>query len=233
MTAQWLSEPDRQTELPWFFDAPWETANCRDHHKFLIRGTDDARGRATAFYGLSVLARCGGEMLRQVLYGDSRANPDEMMGLTPQFIRIGGAQNAVNVLDAGGVEPGLCSVWLIGWGPRTVFMASPDGAPPSLGGECCVVVADWRYVARIANINATDPMLDILSLFSLAALQLPAMRRDVQLRPIFYVNEDVDKRLADVGRSLAVSAGLAANLSSFRNVPIRVVRELRGDEARV
>jgi hypothetical protein len=226
MTARWLSEPDRPTDLPWFFDAPWEAANGRHNHTF-IRRHGSTGSQVTVSHELSTLGQCGPDALRQVLYGNHFANPQEMTGLAQRYDTH--EPNAVNVLDAGGFV-GLCSAWLLGWGPRTICMVSPDGDPPSLGGECCVAVMDWRYAVRIANIDATSPEFDARSWLSQAALRIPSVRCNESLRPIFYINRDVQARLKDYGPGDPL---VSSDLSAFRGIPIRVVDELRSDEARV
>lgn len=238
MTAKWLSEPDRPTDLPWFFDAPWETANERARHLFVVRG-GQTDGLVCTFHASSRLAKVDRRtFLRQVLYGDPTVNEREMIGLSRHYGTRDAAeaqnavkaQSAVNVLDAGGdaARP-LCSIWLLGWGPRTIFMASPDGQPPGMFGECCVVVADWRYAVRVAHVDAASPDFDPLEWMVSAIHRLPTAQRSDSLRPIFYVNGDVEGRIADaVGNRLD-----GPYRCHLRGIPVRRVDELRSDEARV
>ena len=228
MTARWLSDPGRPTELAWFFDAPWEAANQRRWHKYNVLATSSPIRMMSGVLALSAPAK---DVLRQVIYGNPVAQSvagqplTEMMGLAPMFASRdpGDAANAVNVLDAGGTS-NLCSAWLIGWGPRTVFMVSPDGDPPSLEGECGIAVADWRYVVRIANIDAVSPNFNALAMMAMASIRLPRLTCDENLRPMFYVTKDVENRLKD---------DVSKHVERFSGVPIRVIEELRSDEARI
>ena len=234
MTAQWLCEPERITDLPWFFDAPWEAANQRNSHKWIACATG-CNNHVVTSYAVGRLAPAGKDALRQLIYGNPVAQDmaghrqTEMVGLATHFASRDPeeAQNAVNVLDAGGTH-NLSSAWLIGWGPRTVFMVSPDGDPVSYSGECCVAVADWRYVVRIANIDAALPELDVLMWMCEAVLHLPKSGSSENVRPIFYVNGDVENRIKDRFPEIGTPY-----YGSFRNIPIRRVDELRSDEARV
>lgn len=242
MTAQWFSEPHRPTDLPWFFDAPWDVANQRDRHQFIYRAgqTRDLPGspasKVTASFGVTTLARPSERgFLHQLIYGDPslndpRVSPPEMCGLARHYSSRdpAEAQNSVNVLDASGTN-NLCSIWLVGWGPRTLFMVSPDGQPPHYGGECCLCVADWRYVVRVANTDAVAPDFDVLGWLAKASLQVPSLGPSERVRPIFYVTGDVENLLSDAIGSRADGP----YVGYFRNIPIRRVDELRSDEARV
>lgn len=123
-------------------------------------------------------------MQNQVIYGD-RLTPEAFVGLAPRFDDVpttaGGAENRVNVIDAGGTGTDNTSIWLIGWGQNSVHGIYPKG---SIGGlthedlgkidafdssnnrfraygdlykwKCGIAVPDWRYVVRIANIDISD-----------------------------------------------------------------------------
>jgi hypothetical protein len=99
------------------------------------------------------------------------------------------SEAAGQVIDAGGTGADLRSVWLVGWSPQTVFGIYPRGTQAGLSHEdmtnaengktlydasglpfvgfedhwlwrCGLMVKDWRYVVRIANINLADLTLD-------------------------------------------------------------------------
>ena len=121
-------------------------------------------------------------MQRALLFGDSAVDPEKLMGLTPRF-NDKNAENAVNVIDAGGTgsTAKFTSMWLVCWSPETVFCTYPKGSKGGLqmedygdepaldpdGGEYRVLkthyswdlgftVRDWRYVVRIANIDLAN-----------------------------------------------------------------------------
>jgi hypothetical protein len=123
-------------------------------------------------------------MQRQVIYGD-RITPEAFVGLAPRFddvpTTVNGAENRVNVIDAGGTGTDNTSVYLIGWGPTSIHGIYPKGSQAGLVhtdlGEgdafdadgnryrafmdqyqwkCGIAVPDWRYVVRICNIDVSD-----------------------------------------------------------------------------
>jgi len=121
----------------------------------------------------------GQEMAQTIFYG-SGANPEEFIGFSNRYNSLS-ATNGQNILDAGGSGSDNASIWLIGWGPKTVHGIFPKGSKAGLehddlglgdafdsnndrfraymdeykwkGG---LVVKDWRYAVRICNIDMSD-----------------------------------------------------------------------------
>lgn len=117
------------------------------------------------------------EFQRALLYGDNTKEPAKILGLTPRF-NDKNAENAVNIIDAGGTGTNLTSIWLICWSPRTAHCIYPENSTAGLkeedlgeqterdpnGGkyqslnthyewDVGFCVRDWRYIVRIANID--------------------------------------------------------------------------------
>ena len=210
MVAKWLvDEGVWDPRSPWETDAPWEKAvgHYRGTHEYLVRGTAGVMRYAVT------LSSPSKDVLRQLFYGSPAEFPGEAMGLSRYFSTRNPAlaQCAVNVLD-GGCNGGS-SAYLVGWDPRSCHMVSADGT--SSCPEACVVVRDWRNVVRVANIGVRTA--DIVSLFMHAMLRIPRLRDPV--RPKWYVNRSTHGMLKDYGFTLF-----------FRDVPIRIVDELRDDE---
>ncbi len=118
-----------------------------------------------------------------IFYGNQAVNQQQFTGLSPRFSTVSttSAQNAVNVIDAGGTGNTNTSIWLLGWGPRTVFGIFPKGSKAGLTHidhgdtrswvdgsgnpfetyqsyfewDAGLVVKDWRYVVRVCNIDTT------------------------------------------------------------------------------
>ena len=69
------------------------------------------------------------EFQRALLFGDISTDPAKILGLAPRFSTgdIAKAENAVNVIDAGGTGSNLTSIWLIAWSPLTAFCMYPKG----------------------------------------------------------------------------------------------------------
>jgi len=109
--------------------------------------------------------------------------PEEFIGFANRYADLSAA-NGQNILDAGGTGSDNSSVWLVGWGPRSVFGIFPKGSKAGLVHEnlgkvtvettagvagarmrayqdhfvwkCGLALKDWRYAVRIANIDVSD-----------------------------------------------------------------------------
>ena len=115
-----------------------------------------------------------------MFYGNPGTDPKKFLGLAPRYGDLS-ADNAVNILDAGGSGSDNASVYLVVWGDQTVYCPFPKGSKAGLThedlGEQTVynsdgtrlqafatryqwknglVVKDWRYVVRICNIDISD-----------------------------------------------------------------------------
>ena len=115
-----------------------------------------------------------------LFYGNPGTDPKKFLGLAPRYSDLG-ADNAVNILNAGGSGSDNSSVYLVVWGDNTVYCPFPKGSKAGLThedlGEQTVynsdgtrlqafatryqwknglVVKDWRYVVRICNIDVSD-----------------------------------------------------------------------------
>ena len=115
-----------------------------------------------------------------MFYGNPGTDPKKFLGLAPRYGDLS-ADNAVNILDAGGSGSDNASVYLVVWGDNTVYCPFPKGSKAGLThedlGEQTVynsdgtrlqafatryqwknglVVKDWRYVVRICNIDVSD-----------------------------------------------------------------------------
>ena len=115
-----------------------------------------------------------------MFYGNPGTDPKKFLGLAPRYGDLS-ADNAVNILDAGGSGSDNASVYLVVWGDNTVYCPFPKGSKAGLThedlGEQTVynsdgtrlqafatryqwknglVVKDWRYVVRICNIDISD-----------------------------------------------------------------------------
>jgi len=115
-----------------------------------------------------------------LFYGNPGTDPKKFLGLAPRYSSLS-ADNAVNILNAGGSGSDNASVYLVVWGDNTVYCPFPKGSKAGLThedlGEQTVynsdgtrlqafatryqwknglVVKDWRYVVRICNIDVSD-----------------------------------------------------------------------------
>ena len=126
-----------------------------------------------------------GQTLEQTsFYGNTLSTPAEFMGLSGFYntVNTATAQNAANVIDAGGTASANASLWLLCFGERTIYGVYPRGSKAGLAMEdkgdtvpgydslgnrfeaytswfraqMGVVPEDWRYGVRIANIDTTN-----------------------------------------------------------------------------
>lgn len=123
----------------------------------------------------------GQEMAGKVFNGNVGSDLRTFSGFATRYSALTGAGNSQNVISAGGSGADNASVYLIGWGEQTVFGTYPKGSMAGLqsrdlgeesvqdasGGwyqaarslfqwDTGLVVKDWRYAVRIANIDMSD-----------------------------------------------------------------------------
>ena len=118
-----------------------------------------------------------------MMYGNVQTNPERFMGFAPRYntVTTTSAQTAYNVIDAQGSGSDNTSIWVITWGADTTHGIFPmgkmtglqhrdlgewtlsDGAGGQYQGyrdhfkwELGLTVRDWRYNARICNIDVSD-----------------------------------------------------------------------------
>jgi hypothetical protein len=117
-------------------------------------------------------------------YGNTSVMPAQFNGLSSFYntVSTASAQNAANVIDGGGTGSSNLSIWLIGWGMRTIYYVYPrstkaglamedkgDTVPgfDSLGNRFeaytswfrqmgGLVPEDWRFGGRIPNVDTTN-----------------------------------------------------------------------------
>lgn len=217
------------------------------------------------------------EMASTLFYG-SGANPEEFVGFSPRYNDLS-AVNSQNIIDAGGAQSDNSSIWLIGWGAKTVHGVFPKGSKAGLAHEdlglddafdgsnnrfraymdeytwdAGLVVKDWRYAVRIANIDISTLIADadgsttnILELMLDAIHRLPSMAgvnrapRMVGMPSInasFYANRTITKMLdiQAMNKSnlhLKVGNEEGDQKLSLRGIPIKTVDALTEAEAQV
>lgn len=124
------------------------------------------------------------EMASTLFYGNTGTDPEEFLGLSPRYGTISGAANGSNIIDAGGTGSDNSSIWLVVWGPQSVFGIYPKGSTAGLKHEDLgiqtiqtatgvgtgrmrayqdhwqwklgIALRDWRFVVRIANIDISN-----------------------------------------------------------------------------
>lgn len=208
------------------------------------------------------------EMAGKMFSGNTAVDQKQFTGLATRYSSTT-AGNGSNVLLAGGAGSDNASVYLVVWGEQTVFCPFPKGSRAGLNfrdlGEESVqdasgnwyqaarslyqwdaglVVKDWRYVVRIANIDLSDwigvtgsqaltAATNLTRLMVRAIARIPNMRMG---RAAFYANRSICTGLMiqALERSqnvLAVQPAInqfGQNISqlTFQGIPVRTVDQL-------
>ena len=210
-----------------------------------------------------------------MFYGNPGVDPKQFLGLAARY-SDSTAANGQNILKAGGAGSDNTSIYLVVWGDNTVYCPFPKGSKAGLIhedlGEQTVynsdgtrmqalatryqwknglVVKDWRYVVRIANIDVSDLMgqtgtqaataaTAIVKLMARALYRIPNMSMG---RAAFYMNRTVHSGLsiAALDKSqyvLKINEGLSQfgmpySWLSFLGVPLRRVDAILNTEAAI
>jgi len=208
-----------------------------------------------------------------LFYGNPGTDPKQFLGLAPRYSSLSAA-NAQNILSAGGSGSDNTSIFLVVWGDNTAYCPFPKGSKAGLMhedlGEQTVynadgtrmqalstryqwknglVVKDWRYVVRIANIDVSDLIgqtgtqlstasTAIIKLMARALYRIPNMSMG---RSAFYMNRTVHSglALAAMDKSQYVlkieqaltQFGQPNSYLSFLGVPLRRVDALVNTES--
>lgn len=208
------------------------------------------------------------------IYG-SAANPEEYVGLANRYNDLS-APNGDNIIDAGGTGSDNMSIWLVGWSTNTIYGIFPKGSTAGLSHEDLgiddvddadgnpfraykdlfqwdngLVVADWRYGVRIANVDNSDLVgqtgtqaatasTAIVKLMSRAIDHLPSI---TSVKPVFYVNRTTASHLRVAAMDKSASAvtiesavnqfGATIHQLMFLGIPVRLVDTLTVAEAQV
>ena len=220
------------------------------------------------------------EMASCLFYGDPGTDPKKFLGLAARYSDKSAGGNKQNIIDAGGTTTGgssvNTSVYLVIWGDNTVYCPFPKGSKAGLIhedlGEQTVynsvgtrlqamatryqwknglVVKDWRYVVRIANIDTTHLVAQsdtqaasastaLIKLMARALYRIPNMAMG---RAAFYMNRTVHSGLAIAALDksqyvLKINEGLSQfgtpySWLSFLGVPLCRVDSLLNTEAAI
>lgn len=203
----------------------------------------------------------------KLFYGNVAANGEEIQGLAPRFSSLSAA-NGVNIIDAGGTGSNNTSLWLVGWSDHTVWGGFPKGSKagiqftPGDGDDWAfdaannrfrayiddykwhngLVMKDWRFVVRIANIDVTALTKNAASGADLLDLVAQAVERIHSLTgvtPRFYGNRTLSSffRRQTVNKvansTLAWGDVAGKRILMLEEVPFRRVDALLNTEARV
>lgn len=123
------------------------------------------------------------ELASKIIYGSNAANEKSFIGFAERY-NSKDATSARNIINHGGTGDHLSSIYLVGWGKGKIFTFYPKGSKAGIINydyskngpidvtdasgntypgykeqfECLMgmAVADWRFGARVCNIDTTD-----------------------------------------------------------------------------
>jgi hypothetical protein len=218
-----------------------------------------------------------------LFYGNQFLNPERFTGFAPRYSTktAANAATAANVLDGGGVASTNTSIWLVVWGSDTCHATFPKGKITGLQhrdmGEWPVVDAsnntfqayrdhfkweiglvlrDWRYVARIANIDVTQltgvSAANIINLIVRALYRLPTAPvsataiqtsdspevRANMGRTVIYCNRVIRtyldlQAMNKTNVLLRIEEFDGKPITTFRGIPVRTCDAILNNEAQV
>lgn len=233
---------------------------------------------------VAFLEGMGQTIAQTLIYGNTVATPAEFMGLAPFYntINVNSAQNAANVLSGGGTGVSNTSLWMLGWGPDTIFGVFPEGSHAGLDMEdkgdvtpaydsagnrfeaytgwfrqqIGLVPKDWRFGARVPNIDVTSAglagpnALDIFATMAEMQFLFPKLTsstsgitktdapQDVGVHTVFYANRTLlhwmqvqSMRNRNVLARIEDYAGIVTD--NWRGIPVRCVDQILNTEAAV
>ena len=231
------------------------------------------RGALRLSEGAAFLEAMNQEMATGLFYHDTATSPEKFKGLAARYATHATAANSkgteAQVINAGGAGSDNTSIWFVTWGDRFTHLLYPKGTKAGvhrkdmgqqrvLDGDSNpyyveeekytwhmgVAVKDWRYNARICNIDMSDVeagSIDLYGLLRKAYYRLQS-RRVAGGKQCIYLNKDIMEALD----SLATNAGSSDNfvrlgtkeiqgeeVTTYRGIPIRETDALLKTEAMV
>ena len=221
------------------------------------------------------------QMAQTIFYNNTANTPAAFMGLAPRYpsVLTATSATAANVIDAGGTGSTNTSIWLVMWGPNSVHGIFPKGSKAGLQvtdkglvplydsssnpyygwrthykWDAGIVVKDWRYVVRVANVDVstlsggTPPNLINALVRAIHRLPTqPAKAGNVQStdapmltmgRAAFYCNRAIStwldiQALNKTNVLLKMDEFDGHPVTTFRGIPIRTCDQLLNTEARL
>lgn len=246
-----------------------ETAAILEGYNVMDRDLVDLNGNASEFRSSEDQAWLEGfaqQMAQTIFYGNTAPTPGSFLGVAPRYNSLS-AGLATNIIDGGGTGSANASIWLVGHGENTFHGFYPKGSvagfqmkdvsteqPVSDGSgglyqvyqtkfqwKMGIAVRDWRYIVRVANIDATAlatgvAAANLRTLMTRAVAKIPFPER---AKMVWYMPRAV-------WTYLTVQANNAANtwltvdsrdgkgfLMSFFGIPIKPIDQLLTTESRV
>jgi len=208
------------------------------------------------------------EMARTIIYGNEGTDPAKFTGLAARYNDLA-VPSGQNIINAGGTGADNTSIWLVVWGPNTLHGIYPKGqksglehedkgqetVPAASGGlmeayrshykwSAGLVVRDWRFAVRIANINvpalsnpatAKDASMALIRHMIIASERIPHLG---QGRASWYVNRTIRENLRlgileRTSSNLTWETVAGKRVMTFDDIPVQRLDVLLNTEAAV
>ncbi len=210
------------------------------------------------------------EVARTLIYGNEGTDPAKFTGLAARY-NSKSAGSGENIIDAAGTGSDNTSIWLVTWGENTIHAIYPKGSKAGLNQEdkgqvtienvdgqggrmegyrshykwdLGLTVRDWRYGARIANIDVSalsDPATAKDATMALIELMIQASERIPNFgmgRAAWYVNRTIREKLRlgilnKIANNLNWETVAGKRVMMFDDMPVRRTDALLNTEARI
>lgn len=199
-----------------------DTCGMLEDYAEVDKALADLNGNTAEFRLSEDLAHIEGfnqKFTNHLFYGSEQQTPESFTGFAPRFNSLTAA-NADNIVQSSGSGSDLASIWLMVWGPQSVFCIYPKGSTAGLhmedkgqvtienidgnGGrmeayrthyrwDSGLVVKDWRYVVRgqVDTGSLTKNAASGDDIIDVMTQMLELLPNTVIGRPAFYVNRTV------------------------------------------
>lgn len=213
------------------------------------------------------------ELASTIIYGNEGDQPEAFTGLAPRYNSLSAA-NADNIISAGGSGADNTSIWLVVWGDQTMHGIYPKGSRAGLdmqdkgqvtiesvdgaGGrmeayrthyrhDCGLTVRDWRFAARVCNIDVSALTSDgtaadraaaqkaLINFMVQASERIPSLSKG---RAVWYVNRTIREQLRlgileKIAGNLAWETVSGKRVMTFDDIPVMRLDAINNTEARV
>ena len=263
-----------------------DTCGNLETYSVIDKDIADLNGNTAEFRLSEVRAFLEGmsqQVASTLIYGNQFVNPERFTGLAPRYSTVTAAnsQTANNVLNAGGTAATNTSMWVHTWGSDTSHATFPKGKitglqhrdmgewPVQDGAgntyqayrdhfkwEIGLVQRDWRYTARIANIDVTQltgvSAANLINLIVRALYKLPtapAQATAIQTSDTPEIRANMGRVVIYCNRVIRTYLDLQAMnktnvllrleefngkvVTTFRGIPVRTCDAILNNEAQV
>lgn len=263
-----------------------DTCGNLETYSVIDKDIADLNGNTAEFRLSEVKAFLEGmsqQVAATLIYGNQFINPERFTGLAPRYSTLTAAssQTAANVLDAGGTSNTNTSIWVAVWGSDTLHATFPKGkitglqhrdmgewpVQDSSGNtfqayrdhfkwEIGLVLRDWRYVSRIANVDISQltgvAAANLINLIVRALYRLPtapAGATTIQTSDTPEVRANMGRTVIYCNRVIRTYLDLQAmnktnvllrleefngkTVTTFRGIPVRTCDAILNNEAQV